>query len=697
MTTARPAGRTPAENGTIYWTLSFYISADKLSAYAPGLKDPSAEIVASLSDALNNSYSPADARVESIIERTKALRQAIDPLFNDVADRSRLGKVEDFLFAGRDARPVTLTMPKQIKWTTEGKSFVVDLSANRKDRERSFEFRSFWYAHGNGGVSWHVSLWHCYKAALKSELKGGVPVSFYLMSLLQKLAWPKEFDPQSCQEQPCTTDRLVNVDIDGEAFWNFIESEFDADANLVLPMLFRKLGWGPSREKTKLFDTLVPAVPSIEVPGLNYRDNRSSFFIHDKEFFDLIQPKRGGALVGRGTRILDRNFVGYPRLLEDVRSDRGAHRHLNQTYWSAVHGAGAGSTRRSSRDRTGEPATSHRTSLPNAAQRLTYLFLAGFNQNIIDFMNQEASEILDSLDPIYPRSGEQEEEGFFIRYANPRSMITYVPRSRTLEVGNDFIGTCPYAFLIHALSMHNEALTRDHEKSTFEAIKAVMKAIDTAEKLNAKNDDTPERVRLWRARLAPIRPVIFLGRSLAALGAMLAASIWRWLQSWRGHASLPLEPAKDVNYHLALAEASINETRINAFRKYDQHRYANPFRYDTERDVFEAMEQLRGTSRLREAYRAALDALDEQTRDIQRMRKEADAAHGTAREKRLSYIFSFLGFTGITSLILSTDDFMRKSKTAPVDSANFALAVSYWFIPAVAIFMLIRAFGSASR
>ena len=34
------------------------------------------------------------------------------------------------------------------------------------------------------------------------------------------------------------------------------------------------------------------------------------------------------------------------------------------------------------------------------ADCLDYLFLAGFNQNIIDFMNQDTSEILDSIDPI---------------------------------------------------------------------------------------------------------------------------------------------------------------------------------------------------------------------------------------------------------------------------------------------------------
>lgn len=77
---------------------------------------------------------------------------------------------------------------------------------------------------------------------------------------------------------------------------------------------------------------------------------------------------------------------------------------------------------------------------------LDYLFLAGFNQNIIDFMNQSTSEILDSIDPIYPDSDEQSDERFFVRYANHRAMVTYVPKSRSLETGNDYIGTCPMRF-----------------------------------------------------------------------------------------------------------------------------------------------------------------------------------------------------------------------------------------------------------
>lgn len=42
-------------------------------------------------------------------------------------------------------------------------------------------------------------------------------------------------------------------------------------------------------------------------------------------------------------------------------------------------------------------------------------------------------------------------------------------------MGNDYIGTCPYAFLIHVLSLHNEFLARESERITAEAVESLGK------------------------------------------------------------------------------------------------------------------------------------------------------------------------------------------------------------------------------
>lgn len=636
--------RVPAEDRTIYWTLSFYIPREKIEPFVTHLPPSSQDFA----DKLRSR--------QDVDPVTRRMRQAIDPLFNDVADRSRLGKVEDFLFAGMGACDVELTLPSTIEWMTEGKKFVVGMAdANGARQKRAFKFCSFWYVHGNGSVSWHAGLSHCYAAQMAQERDGGTPTSLYLMSLLQKLAWPKEFDPErgkDCDGGPCNTDRLVGIAINDEAFWDYITARFNEDAGLELPAIFRDAGWQPGKvHDISLFKELIDQPESIEVPGLVCPVARSCFFFQDKAFFNLIQPKHDGQLIGRSSRILDQDFGGYPGMIESLPVSDLGKRVLDADYWNQMRQDAGDSSENndgSSEPRMEEsdeaPDLAAQADRPNASERLAYLFLAGFNQNIIDFTNQEASEVLDSLDPIYPRSEEQQKEGFFIRFANPRSMITYVPRSRTLEVGNDFIGTCPYAFLIHALSMHNEALTRAQEKATFKAIGEIVGKIGDAEMSIAQRDN-----------------------------AAAAASL------------------RD-------AEKAINRTRMDAFFKFDQHRYANPFRYDTERDVFDEMEQLRGTSRLKIAYEAALNALDEQANDIMRIRNEGEADAVARRERRISYLFSFLGFTGLAGLLLSTDAFLRdRAGWTSGSHGSETLALIYWGASALIFLAVLGAFRLSKK
>jgi hypothetical protein len=82
------SGFEPALDGTLYWTLSVYLKPE-LVAERRGDKD--GQIVPVSAD---------EFRKWQLKHPTSfALRNAIDPLFNDIADRERLGKVQDFLFA----------------------------------------------------------------------------------------------------------------------------------------------------------------------------------------------------------------------------------------------------------------------------------------------------------------------------------------------------------------------------------------------------------------------------------------------------------------------------------------------------------------------------------------------------------------------------------------------------------------------
>lgn len=255
------------------------------------------------------------------------------------------------------------------------------------------------------------------------------------------------------------------------------------------------------------------------------------------------------------------------------------------------------------------------------ADCLDYLFLAGFNQNIIDWLNQDTSEILDSIDPIYPTEDVQADERFFVRFANHRGMITYVSKSRSLEIGNDYIGTCPYAFLIHVLALHNEFLARDHEQRSAKEIEWIDAEVQALRNTPISQD--------LRAR------------------------------------SLKLETA-------------INDLKLDSYRKYERHRYLNIFRYDTESAVFEKLAKLRGINWRGVAMGKALETLEEYASDIDRRQaealaaleekaKEADLARARAlekrqreRDRRVGALIGAVGLVGGVSTLFSLADFVDK-------------------------------------
>lgn len=560
-------GPEAALDRTLYWTLSFYLPRSKLKRVKFEGCDPASD----------------------------ALQRAIDPLFNDIADRARQGKVPDKLYSAGPKTELTFHLPRSVSWMTEGCAFQVEVDDGWQ--RRALDLRRFWYRYPNDALSWNLSFAYHYAQDLDSDRAGKVPTTYYFLSLLQKLAWPKEFDPALLEKQAWPDDldaSLRATDVDkltkmrvgargctaSAPFWSFIGECYETDRNTLADGGVVGL---PE------FDEAVAVPESIEIPGLAVRDSRSSFFFHDSEFFKLIQPVENERVVKRRTRVRADEFIQYPGLISDMKPDRSSPAQgavlLDPAYWQRIRGDEAAET------------------------RLAYLFLAGFNQNIIDFTNQEAAEVLDSLDPIYPKSEEQEEEGFVVRYANPRAMITYAPRSRSLEVGNDYIGTCPYAFLIHALAMHNEALTREQEEETFARIKEIQDAIEARKYVEAEN--------------------------------------------------------------------AINGVRRRAFDTYDRHRYINPFRYDTERDVFEQLENLRGSARLRASYEAGLTAMEEEAADLH-------ARLSAAGSQTMTVLFGLLGVSGVIQILFEITDpqrsFTRLELVWMIGGPLVAVAAFGWLV-----------------
>lgn len=571
--TAETAGRDDfeeCEDRSLYFTLSLYITDKKVRA------------------ALGRPLDPDTVRAfQPGYRGSKRLRDAVEPLFNDIADRERLGAVDDFLLdtlCPRAGEFLEFTAPDEIEWTTEGRRFIATPPGLGKTR--LIRVRRFWYTHANGAIGYHLSFRYNYDHT---------PGDFYFLSLIQKLAAPKEF---SATERPAgsppirPTDAVTGlapldrIKVKGDSgktqsFWQYVRDVFETDAS----DLFGKLKAARPAAKPMVtleptFAALVSEAPFIEVPGLVMPVSRLMFFFEDKTFFRRLLPEpdpQTGLPVPRMMMVQEGCYLPYQEKLEglnpkthvDVPEVR-----LGADYWHWV-------IHRPDYDQfTDAQIEAARKTIPAMEDRrrqdcLQYLFVAGFNQNIIDFMNQDPSEILDSTDPIYPANEDQAAERKFVRYANPRALITYVEKARSLEAANDFIGTCPYAFMIHVVSMHNEFMTREYEASAFEVI---------------------DKVEGYGNR----------GR---------------------------LKDAAEAFYAF----------RTGEYAAFYRDRYMNVFRYDTESEVFEKMTQLRGIGRRSEYIERLISNMESQTRDREARINKSD-------ENAMSLMLGALGLFGFFQL-----------------------------------------------
>ncbi len=362
--------------------------------------------------------------------------------------------------------------------------------------------------------------------------------------------------------------------------WHYIAARFDADAKDLLGAFGVLIKDARGRPTGELFRTLIASDPFIEVPGLKMPRARVLFLFDDKTFFRYLLPLPAddGRRLSRRDFVKDDYYDCFKEWIQRQQEEAKRQGHktvrLTQEYLQEV--------------------------VEVVPQQMRYLFLSGFIQNIVDFMNQDASEVLDSTDPVYPATLEQEEESFFIRYASQRSIIQFVPGSRSLNTGNDFIGTCPYVFLVHVLAMHNEFLVRDYERQT----------------------------------------------------EALTLDIERYNETSR------LSRAADRFYAF----------RTGDYTKYQKHKYANVFRYDTERDLFEAVEARRGTHRKDAYLDTIVTNLEAQTRDLEgRLRSKVD--------RQFSLLLGAVGVFSVLQVLYQVLDIstrgVDKVSSQPIDMIDF--------------------------
>ncbi len=91
------------------------------------------------------------------------------------------------------------------------------------------------------------------------------------------------------------------------------------------------------------------------------------------------------------------------------------------------------------------------------------LALAGITQGVLDFPEQDASEIGDSLSPVLAAPGVE-------MFSHPRFLVEICQGSRSLAAMEGCLGSCPYVFLSHLVFAYNKQLLEEAE-SSFEELR----------------------------------------------------------------------------------------------------------------------------------------------------------------------------------------------------------------------------------
>lgn len=579
----------PLADKTMFATLSLYVASERMS------------------EAFENWTEKTRRSLQERQASTRELSKAIDPLFNDIAIRERNATVDEFLIdldgAGYVER-IRITIPSSIKWETEGQRFDARLGG---EVVRDIDARTFWYVHSDGSLSFHISMELRYEHTV---------ADYYALSVLQKLMFPKELQAETSSAEVDICSRSTGIELLDETmvrvrteiaadegqckmhaggtggdwaslpFWTFVRNL----TGMQIAKLAKEAGLLPKGKELgpgDLWNILVgrDATRFIEVRRLKAPPARSTFLLLDTELFRLLQPNV------REQRL--RPNSGYDEPL--VRGGSGD--------VTVIEAAAL------------EAATKARSeNFENFDFR--YYFLAGFFQNIIDFLRQDISELRDGTDAIYPRTKEQEEEALFVRFANGRSLFQVIESSRSLEIGRGYIGTCPYLFLVHLIALYNEFLVRRYE--------AEVAALQ--EKLESK--DLIPGVGNIEDLLAKISEEQKTGVTLSASA---------------------IQKATGPFYRF----------RHRAFTFYKQHLHANTLRYDTERDVFDELQRIRGIETRLTRCDALVDGADRTIRDLEEDKRYRDQSEARRAEGRLQTVLLVVGVFALFQVLFQAVDAYR--------------------------------------
>lgn len=367
---------------------------------------PTGNLYATLSmlverERLENTFCGWEKKLKDVMGTAPgALARAVDPFFDDIADRGRNIFFKETLLAGNPRRPLAFHFPEEVEWATEGRSMTARFPGGWAMRAECF---SFWYLHSNGALSYNLAL----------ELPYGHSIRDYFgMAVLQKAMF--ESEGTQWAGEACG---LVEFGARPMGFWEFVRTLLEKDAGALF---LGTLGLSRKDEGTSFSGLWKALAGEARVGSTRPAFHRAAFLLEDASFFEAL---------GKPENERNPDPKKCPGLPPDGDVIRYAPGHLE-----AVEGW--------------------------AETDRDLYFLSGFLRNIIDFLRQNGSEVKDGTDREYPAAEEDPATADFLLYVNHHSIFEVVRESRSLEAGRAYLGTCPYLFLVHMMAFQNEALVR---------------------------------------------------------------------------------------------------------------------------------------------------------------------------------------------------------------------------------------------
>jgi hypothetical protein len=388
-------------------------------------------------------------------KKRRTIEAAVQPMFEDIADRERHIFFDEHLIDAEDAsddaeschagsgRPITLEIPGLIRWLTEQQRWQYD--AGTCWQLEGVTCRYFWFMHSNRDISYHVSLHIPYRHDARH---------YYALSLLQKLFFPSEVpDLLQMADSFC-----MNVVHEAgtpaerrESLTDFLKGQFRAHVTNMLPG--HNDGWWEKLAREAPLD----ANKFLFSPEFS----RAAFLLKDDLFDRTLRRPR--------------------QALQDL----------------ALHSARV-RTACAADNKTPARQDAYRDVDVAGLSRegLALIFLSGFLQNIIDFLEQDDLEYHDAIEPLYP-TGAMRNDPHFLLYATEDSIFEIVSSSRSLEKGSQYIGTCPYLFLVHVTVFHDESLVRRFANSVRKLTKRIGKKTEKFSNFDASIDKLDKIVSIF--------------------------------------------------------------------------------------------------------------------------------------------------------------------------------------------------------